>query len=48
MRKSNLEDMGQRGRAWMNSDYSWGFIAKKVHELYGEVIGEVSKNDCGV
>jgi glycosyltransferase involved in cell wall biosynthesis len=34
----DLEQMGARGRAWMQSDFGWNGIAQQMHALYKEAI----------
>ncbi len=34
-----LREMGQRGRDWMQREYSWDLMAKRTMELYASVCG---------
>ena len=38
MRSQNLEQMGLRGRTWMQQDFSWDRAAKLMHELYRNLV----------
>lgn len=37
-RKMQLAEMGQRGREWMQRDYSWPVIAQKIVAHYSDVV----------
>ena len=34
----NLEEMGKRGRRWMQNEYSWDKIAAEMHQLYSGIL----------
>ena len=34
----NLEEMGDKGRKWMQQDFSWGHIANQMYELYVSLV----------
>lgn len=38
IRAQDLAAMGNRGRLWMESDFGWREIAKKMHAVYGDLI----------
>jgi len=38
MRSQDLAAMGRRGRAWMQTDYSWDFLAGRMHALFEDLI----------
>jgi len=38
MGKQDLAAMGQRGREWMQADYSWDSLAGRMHALFEELI----------
>jgi len=40
-----LEEMGKRGRAWMERDYSWANIAKAMSDRYRSLINYSSTSD---
>jgi glycosyltransferase involved in cell wall biosynthesis len=39
MSDSSLEEMGQRGRRWIASDFSWDRTATKMMRLYERAVG---------
>ena len=34
----NLEEMGERGRQWMQQEFSWGHVANQMYELYESLV----------
>ena len=41
-----LRSMGERGRAWMMSEFSWNAIAEQVIQCYGWISGTSNKPNC--
>jgi len=35
MQTRDIEEMGMRGRQWMQSDFTWAAVAKRMQLLYG-------------
>src|SRR5262249_34137978 len=46
MRSLPLEDMGQRGRSWMQDSFAWPAIAREMAGLYQDLSSRVRKNDA--
>ena len=38
--------MGQRGRAWMERDFSWIGVAAKMKTVYQWLLGQGPKPEC--
>ena len=38
-----LQEMGKRGKEWMQAEFSWDTIAQKYIETYGWLLGEAAK-----
>ena len=41
-----LSEMGNKGREWMNKDYSWASIADEMIETYQWIINKKNKPNC--
>ena len=42
------QEMGQRGRAWMERDFSWAGVAAKMKTVYAWMLGQGPTPDCVV
>jgi glycosyltransferase involved in cell wall biosynthesis len=42
----NLNEMGLRGRAWMEAEYSWTRVSQKMMNVYGWILNGEKKPDC--
>lgn len=38
--RTQLQDMGERGRAWMQRDFSWGAVAERMEAAYGWLLAD--------
>jgi glycosyltransferase involved in cell wall biosynthesis len=43
---SEREAMGERGRVWMEQDYSWSSVAKRMLSVYEWILGGGKAPDC--
>ncbi len=43
IRTQDLAGMGNRGRLWMERDFGWPNVAKKMHALYGNLIAGTNR-----
>ncbi len=46
MPQAALYEMGERGRVWMENDFTWGSVAGKMHVVYKWLAGCGPKPDC--
>ena len=44
--EKTLQDMGQRGRNWMESEYTWSNIGHQMFEVYRWIAGEGDRPTC--
>ncbi|MBI1870484.1 MAG: glycosyltransferase [Chlamydiae bacterium] len=43
MREMPLRAMGDRGRQWMREEFSWGYVARRMNELYHHLFKHASE-----